>query len=366
MASIPVETPSGPYLVEYGHGALRGAAQLTAALGHFTGVCLVSSPRVWKHCGRAVQRGFARAGRAVGKPSLALLPDGETAKTLASYERLCRALARARLERAGLLVAVGGGTVGDVAGFAAATYLRGIRVLHVPTTLMAQVDSAIGGKTGVNLPEGKNLVGAFHQPALVITDPALLSTLPEREFRSGIFEVIKYAVLGDRHLFDYLEHRMAALRERERSALDWVIPRCIGLKAQIVSRDERDAGPREGLNLGHTFGHALESLTGYRRFLHGEAVGWGLIAAARLAESIGWLGEEEARRIEALVREAGPLPPLPRIPPARWLAAMRGDKKVRAGRLRFILPHEIGQVRAAENAPARALAVVLSGLGDSR
>jgi len=365
MASIPVQTSSAAYVVEYEHGVLRRSAALLAALGPATGICIVSSPRVWKHCGGALRRAFA-GKRSGAKPSLALLPDGELAKTLVSFERLCRALARRHLDRRGLLVAVGGGTVGDVAGFAAATYLRGLRLVHVPTTLVAQVDSAIGGKTGVNLPEGKNLVGAFYQPALVIADPALLRTLPPREFRSGIYEVIKYAVLGDHHLFEFLENRMAAVRSQERSALDWVIPRCIALKAQIVSRDEREAGPREALNLGHTFGHALEALTGYRRYLHGEAVGWGLIAAARLASAIGWLNSGDAARMEALVRQAGPLPPLVRIPAARWLAAMRSDKKARGGRLRFILPHEIGGVRAAENVPQPALAAVISGLAQSR
>jgi 3-dehydroquinate synthase len=365
MSSISVETPSRSYTVEYGRGELRRVGALLSALGTPTGVSIVSAPRVWRACGRAVSRGLARDGGRT-KPLLALLPDGERAKTLGCFEQLCRTLARGHLDRGGLLLAVGGGTVGDVAGFAAATYLRGIRLVHVPTTLVAQVDSAIGGKTGVNLPEGKNLVGAFYQPALVIADPALLATLPPREYRSGIHEVIKYAVLGDRHLFEFLENRMAAVVRQERAALDWVIPRCIALKAQIVGRDERDTGVREALNLGHTFGHALESLTSYRRYLHGEAVGWGLVAAARLAVAIGWLPGGDAQRIEALVDRAGPLPPLVRFAPARWIAAMLSDKKSRGGRLRFLLPHEIGAVRAAENVPSSALAAVLSGLGHDR
>jgi 3-dehydroquinate synthase len=264
------------------------------------------------------------------------------------------------------VIAVGGGVVGDVVGFAAASYLRGVRLVHVPTTLVAQVDSAIGGKTGVNLPEGKNLVGAFYQPALVLVDPEVLRTLPPRQFRSGIYEVIKYAILGDRHLFEFLENRMAAVLRQDRSALDWILPRCIGAKAQIVSRDERESGPREALNLGHTFGHALEALTRYRRFLHGEAVAWGLIAAGRLAAAIDWLQADDAARIEALVHRAGPLPSLPRIPASRWIAAMRGDKKARGGRLRFILPHQIGEVRAAENVPESALVRVLAGLPEAR
>ena len=360
MATISVATPSGPYVVECARGVLRRAGELVAALGPATAVALVSSPRVWKFWGAAVRRQFARAR--AKPPATVLIPDGETAKTLTTMEKLCRGLASAGLDRRGIVVAVGGGVVGDVAGFAAATYLRGVRLIHIPTTLVAQVDSAIGGKTGVNLPEGKNLVGAFYQPALVVADPEVLTTLPGRHFRAGLHEVIKYAILGDRHLFEFLENRMAELVRRDRAALDWVLPRCIGAKAQIVSRDEREGGPRKALNLGHTFGHALESLTGYRRFLHGEAVGWGLIAAARLAARLHWLVADDAARIEALVGSVGALPAVPRFAPARWIAAMRGDKKTRGGRLRFILPRQIGEVRTAENVPEAALRRVLAGL----
>jgi 3-dehydroquinate synthase len=350
MASISVETPSGPYAVECARGLLRRSSELIDALGPTTGIAFLSSPRVWKLWGQAIRKRATPSG-ATRPPAVLLFPDGETAKTLATLEKICRGLAAAGLDRRGTIVAAGGGVVGDVAGFAAATYLRGVRLVHIPTTLVAQVDSAIGGKTGVNLPEGKNLVGAFYQPALVLVDPEVLRTLPQRQFRSGIYEVIKYAVLGDRHLFEFLENRLPELLRHERSALDWILPRCIALKAQIVSRDERESGPREALNLGHTFGHALEALTRYRQFLHGEAVGWGLIAAARLGAAIEWLDPQDGARIEALVRRVGALPPLPRFSPARWLATMRGDKKTRGGRLRFILPRQIGEVRAAENVP---------------
>lgn len=365
MASIAVEAPSGPYLVECERGVLRRSGELVRALGAATGVAIVSSPRVWKRWGVPLRNRLARANG--GKPpSVVLFPDGERAKTLATLERVCRGLASARLDRRGVIVALGGGVVGDVAGFAAATYLRGVSLVHIPTTLVAQVDSAIGGKTGVNLPEGKNLVGAFHQPALVLVDPEVLRTLAPRQYRSGIYEVIKYAVLGDRHLFEFLENRMPAVLRQDRAALDWILPRCIGAKAQIVSRDELDTGPREALNFGHTFGHALEALTRYRRFLHGEAVGCGMIAATRLAVAIDWLAREDAGRIEALVRSVGPLPGLPRISPARWMAALHGDKKARGGRMRFILPRQIGEVRAAENVPEQSLSQVLSGLGAAR
>lgn len=356
-----MEVPSGPYAVEYERGLLRRASELVRSLGPATGVALVSSPRVWKRWGLTLRKRLTVKGS--GPPPVVLFPDGESAKTLGTLERVYRGLASARLDRRGVVVAVGGGVVGDVAGFAAATYLRGVRLVHVPTTLVAQVDSAIGGKTGVNLPEGKNLVGAFYQPSLVLADPDVLRTLPPRQYRSGLAEVIKYGILGDSHLFEFLENGMEALVRQDRATLDWVVPRCIGAKARIVSSDERESGPREALNLGHTFGHALERMTRYQRFLHGEAVAWGLIAAARLAAAIGWLAARDAARIEALVLRMEPLPPVPRIPFARWVAAMSGDKKARGGRVRFILPRRIGEVRAAENVPEQALAEVLAGLG---
>ncbi|MGH9795353.1 MAG: 3-dehydroquinate synthase, partial [Candidatus Acidiferrales bacterium] len=235
-----------------------------------------------------------------------------------------------------------------VAGFVAASYARGIRLVHVPTTLVAQVDSAIGGKTGVNLPEGKNLIGAFHQPRLVVADPHVLRTLPEREFRAGLYEVAKYAILGDAELFALLERNVARL-SRNSPLLDEVIARCIRIKAEIVSQDERESGPRQALNLGHTFGHALESLTRYGRFLHGEAVGWGLMAAAELAKRRGMLDAESARRIARLVRSVGALPSVKKIASEHLWLKMQTDKKARAGRLRFMLPRKVGAVEAVDD-----------------
>lgn len=359
MNTIPVETPSASYTIECGRGALARAGALVASLGPCSGVFFLSSPTVWRHCRPFVARGFGR--RAVAQPIL--FRDGEPAKTLRTVEALCRALVGAGADRRALLVAVGGGVVGDVAGFTAASFLRGVRVVHVPTTLLAQIDSSIGGKTGVNLPQGKNLVGAFYQPSLVIADPEVLATLPARQFRSGLYEVIKYGVLGDRSLFEFLENRMPRILHRDRSSLDWILPRCVAAKAAVVSRDERESGPREVLNLGHTFAHALETLTAYRRFLHGETVGWGLIAAARLAVLTGRLAEDQAQRIARLVFSTGPLPPVPALPRARWLAAMRTDKKTRAGRLRFILPRAIGKVEAVEGIPEKLVSRVIFRLG---
>lgn len=358
MNTIPVETPSASYTIECGRGMLARAGALVAALGPSSGIYFLSSPTVWKHLRRGVSRGFGRSATA----KTILFRDGERAKTLRTVESLCRSLVRAGADRRAMLVAVGGGVVGDVAGYVAASYLRGVRVVHVPTTLVAQVDSSIGGKTGVNLPEGKNLVGAFYQPSLVIADPDVLRTLPERQFRSGLYEVIKYGVLGDRSLFEFLQNRMNRILKRDRASLDWILPRCIAAKVSIVSRDERESGLREILNLGHTFGHALETLTRYRGFLHGEAVGWGMIAAARLALATGRLGAGEAERIERLVFSVGPLPPVPPLPADRWLAAMCADKKTRSGRLRFILPRTIGEAAAVDGIPEKLAGRIVSGL----
>ena len=299
---------------------------------------VLSSPRVWRACGREVLRTIPQ----VSRPPI-LFDDRESAKSLAAVESICRRLVKSGADRRALIVAVGGGVVGDVSGFAASSYLRGVRLVHIPTTLVAQVDSAIGGKTGVNLPEGKNLVGAFYPPELVLADPRVLKTLPSREFRSGLYEVIKYAVIGDAHLFESLEPSIDKLTARDSVALAPLIERCAAAKARIVSRDERESGPRELLNFGHTFGHALESLTRYRVFLHGEAVGWGMIAATLLAIVTRHLRPEHGARIIRLVRRVGPLPPLPHASAASLVRAMRSDKKRRNGRLRFVLPLEIGR-----------------------
>jgi 3-dehydroquinate synthase len=353
MTQINVNTASGSYAVICRRGALAHAGVAVTGLLENTGVYLLSSPRVWKLWGPKLERSF----RAQGGAKHILFDDGERAKTLRTVERVCRDLARAGADRQSLIVALGGGVVGDVAGFVAASYARGVRVVQVPTTLMAQVDSAIGGKTGVNLPEGKNLVGAIYQPRLVVADPHVLRTLPEREFRAGMYEVVKYAVLGDAEMFAQLERGIARL-SRSSLLLDEVIARCVRIKAEIVSQDERESGPRQALNLGHTFGHAIEQLTHYERFLHGEAVGWGLIAAAELAARRGMLSDADASRIVRLVLRAGPLPAIKGIAATPLWEAMRTDKKARAGRLRFILPTRIGAVEAVDDVTAESVEAV--------
>jgi 3-dehydroquinate synthase len=358
MKTIPVRSAARVYSVECGRGVVSRLRRAIAALGESSGVFIVSSAQVWKGCGPRVERALAGGGRGhggsrgrSGKFGRVILDDRESAKRLATVEGICRELSRAGADRGSVLLAVGGGVVGDVVGFAAASYLRGVRLIHVPTTLVAQVDSAIGGKTGVNLPEGKNLVGAFYPPYRVVADPDLLASLPEQQFRSGIYEVIKYGILGDAKLFGYIEARMEALLRRDAAVLDWVVPRCIAAKAAIVGRDERESGEREALNLGHTLGHALESATAYRRYLHGEAVGWGIIFAVLLAVATDRLKIADASRIARLVARVGPLPHLRGFKVSDLLVRMRGDKKSRAGQVRWVLPLRVGRVERGCEVP---------------
>jgi 3-dehydroquinate synthase len=358
IQSVEVRSAAGAYRVRYGRGLLAHSATEIRALGDHTGVFLLTSPRVARHWRAKLEAGLAGSGFRV----TILFDDRERAKNMGTVENLCRELVRAGADRRAVLVAAGGGVVGDVAGFVAATYLRGVRLVHIPTTLVAQVDSAIGGKTGVNLPEGKNLVGAFYPGQLVLADPAVLATLPEREFRSGLYEVIKYGVIRDAQLFAFLEKNIKRLVARDRRALDLAILRCIRVKADVVSRDERESGLREILNFGHTFAHAFETATKYRSYLHGEAVGWGMIAAARLATQAGLLSKPQSQRIEDIVWRVGPLPPAPKHKPERLIAIMGADKKTRSGKLRFVLPDRIGHVKTVSGIPHKLVGDALRNL----
>jgi len=354
ITRIRVQSSAGPYSVVAGPGAIGRAAREIAALGHFSSVHIVSSPKVWRAVGK-IERGLRFSNR----NGVHLFNDAESAKHLGSVEQIARSLCRAGADRKSLLIAVGGGVVGDVAGFAAASYLRGVALVHIPTTLVAQVDSSIGGKTGVNLPEGKNLVGAFYPPRLVIADPDLLRTLADREFRGGLAEVIKHAVIADAPMFAQLERDFDKVLRRDRDALASLIPRNVQIKARVVSRDERESGLREMLNFGHTFAHALESVTHYCRYQHGEAVAWGMMAAAFLGHEVGLTRAEDVARIVSLVSRLGPLPPWPGVSPPTLVKAMRSDKKARGGVLRFVLSPRIGQARTYDRVPADAVERVL-------
>ena len=355
MKRIPVKSSAGRYFVVSGAGAIRRAAREIAALGRFSSVQVVSSPKVWRAVGKSVQRGL----QLLRGSSIHLFDDAESAKNLRSVDQITRSLCRAGADRQSLVVAVGGGVVGDVTGFAAAVFLRGVKLVHIPTTLVSQVDSSIGGKTGVNLPEGKNLVGSFYPPQVVLTDPELLRTLSDREFRGGLAEVIKHAIIADVEMFAILEKDMDKVLRRDRQALEFLIPRNVEIKARVVSRDERESGLREILNFGHTFAHALESVTNYRRYQHGEAVAWGMIAAAFLGHELGLTRANDVSRIVALIRRLGPLPPWPGLPARALLRAMRSDKKTRSGVLRFVLSPRIGEARSYDTVPLHVVERVL-------
>jgi len=299
------------------------------------------------------------AGLIAGLPSRrvveAVLPDGEAHKTLANVARLMDVLVANRFNRDCTLVALGGGVVGDMGGFAAACYQRGVDFVQIPTTLLAQVDSSVGGKTGVNHPGGKNLIGAFHQPVAVLADTETLRTLPDRELRAGLAEVIKYGLIRDAEFFAWLEANIEKLLARDAGALAHAIRRSCEVKAEIVARDEREQGERALLNLGHTFGHAIESATGYTQWLHGEAVGAGMLMAASFSRECGLISSEEPERLRRLLERAGLPTSVPGISSTQMLEHMSIDKKVQAGRVRFVLLKGIGASFVSADYPDAAL-----------
>jgi 3-dehydroquinate synthase len=291
----------------------------------------------------------------------AVLPTGESHKTLAAAESIWNRLMELHLARDDLLVALGGGVIGDIAGFAAACYQRGVAFVQAPTTVIAQVDSAVGGKTGVNHPLGKNMIGAFHQPAAVIADTATLATLPEAEYRAGLAEIIKYGVILDGDFFAWLEANLDALLEQDEAALGHAITRSCEIKADIVAADEHEHGSRALLNLGHTFGHAIETGLGHGCWRHGEAVAAGMVMAAAFAERLGWIGERERTRIGRLLARAGlPVWAPPELDADEMLALMASDKKVKGGRLRLVLPRAIGVAEITAEFDRDALRRLLS------
>lgn len=301
-----------------------------------------------------------RAGLADFEVGVVVLPDGEDQKTLDTLGLIFDALAAGQFHRDATVVALGGGVIGDLAGFAAACWQRGVSFIQVPTTLLAQVDAAVGGKTAVNIPAGKNLVGAFHQPRCVVADIATLGTLGRKEYRAGFGEVIKYGLGLDAALFEWLESSMPALLEQEPQALECVVYWCCAIKAQIVAGDEREAGRRALLNLGHSFAHAIEAGTSFGVWLHGDAVAVGMVLASRLAVRMGMLPEEEAGRVEALIRAAG----LPTEPPPvgghRLKSLMQMDKKISGGRMHFVLPTAVGASELCADVPEAELDAVLA------
>jgi 3-dehydroquinate synthase len=311
-------------------------------------VFVLTSAPIWALWHEAFLRSFA-------EPPIALfLEPGERYKTLASVESLLRQMARAGGDRGSLLIAFGGGIVGDVGGFVAAIFMRGIPYIQVPTTFLAQVDSSVGGKTGVNLPEGKNLVGSFYHPRAVFADIGVLATLPDRELRAGLMESVKAGIIRDRALARFMEEHAEEVLGRDPKALEKVIAASIRMKAGVVNLDERESGLRMILNLGHTVGHALEQATHYKLLLHGEAVGWGMIAALYLARDRGTITAKQFDRLEILAHLYGPLPAL-KLRVSRVVAVSGGDKKNVGGVRRFVLPVGIGDAGVVEDVTAAEL-----------
>jgi len=356
--TVEVRTTSATYPVEIAAGSASALPALLDAVHAPARRFVVSTAHVWELHGEVV--------RGVTQEEPIILPDGERYKNVTTVMRIYDALIKASADRASCIVALGGGVVGDTAGFAAATFLRGVPVVQVPTTLLAQIDAAIGGKTGVNHPLGKNLIGAYHQPLAVLIDPLLLATLPRREFRAGLYEAVKYGVIASRSLFDRLASDLAKLFAREAAALLPVIAECCQIKADVVGRDEREAGPRRALNFGHTAAHALEAITKYRRFRHGEAVGYGMLAAAELGVRRSVFAEEDRQALAALIAKMGPLPPVADLPVSELLQAVTRDKKVVAGKLHFVLPTSIGSTSVATDVTTEELTEALVIIGARR
>ena len=362
-ATISVALPQHPYAVTIAPGTLEQLGDRLRALQLTPRLLLVSDDNVFPHYGPTVLASLEAAGFSVAPH---ILPAGEQHKTLASLQALYDAAYEHRLERRSTLVALGGGVVGDLTGFAAATWLRGVNFIQVPTTLLAMVDAAIGGKTGVYHPQGKNLIGAFYQPRAVYIDPAVLATLPEREFRAGLAEVIKYGVIWDADLFQQLEAAPPLDRVQALSPelLQTILCRSCQAKAEVVAKDEKEAGLRAILNYGHTVGHAVESLTHYQQFVHGEAVALGMVAVGAIAQHLGlWTAADAQRQLTLLQRAQLPTT-IPRsLTVAAILQALQGDKKVAAGQVRFILPTGIGTPPRLEPVPAAVLAAALVANG---
>ncbi len=361
MKTILVKLDNRSYRIEIEPGLVDGAgASIRERLGdRARRAIVVTTPRVGALYGSRVLRSLKRAGF---RAETFLIGDGERFKSLRTAESLYTFLIERRVERSDLIVALGGGVTGDLAGFVAATYLRGIRFVQVPTTLLAQIDSSVGGKTGVNHPLGKNLIGAFHQPSLVVIDPETLRSLPARELGAGLYEAIKYGVIRDARLLKRISANLDRIKSLDGGELAHTIARSCAIKADVVARDEREGGLRRILNFGHTVGHALEAVTRYRRFLHGEAVGHGMRAASLIAERAGLLAPDARKSIDHAISGVGRLPAANNLALDGIMSAMTHDKKAEAGRVAFVLPVEIGRVVIKSDLPPR---LVRSALKDA-
>jgi 3-dehydroquinate synthase len=359
---IRVNLPQQSYDITIAAGGLNALGAQMQPLNLGKKVLVVSNPVVFGHYGQGAVASMESAGFAVER---CILPDGEQYKTLESVQKIYSAALESRLERSSTMVALGGGVIGDMTGFAAATWLRGINFVQVPTTLLAMVDASIGGKTGVNHPKGKNLIGAFYQPSLVIVDPQVLQTLPAREFKAGMAEVIKYGVIWNEPLFELLEEyqRLDELRYLDAGVLQEILSWSCQSKADVVMQDEKESDLRAILNYGHTIGHAVESLTGYKSVIHGEAVAIGMVAASQLAVELEMWDFECHRRQLALIKKAGLPVKLPAgLDVEAIVESLQTDKKVRGGKVRFVLPAHIGAATVTDQVPAHLIRQVLRGM----
>jgi 3-dehydroquinate synthase len=359
MPQATIHVLPRPYQALIENGLLsRAGSVLSELLPQASRIFVVTVAPVRRRWGAKFLASLRSAGFA---PEVIVMPDGEPSKRLATVETMAEKLARLGADRQAVIIALGGGVVGDVSGLLASLYMRGVELVQAPTTVLAQVDASVGGKTGVNLNAGKNLIGTFYHPRVVLIDPTVVKTLPEREFRAGLYEALKCGVIGNVELFLRFEQNRARILKRDPVELEWLIAQSVRLKAEVVSADEHEGGLRRVLNLGHTIGHALEAETDYRGFLHGEAVAWGMIAATNIALGVKRTDSVTAGRIAEAVLSLGRLPEV-NVNPKRILARLQSDKKTQNGVVHFILPREIGKVEVASDVPEGAVLDALDKL----
>lgn len=357
MLRIPVKTTSHAYEAVIEHGLLsRTGETLYGLFGRVQPLFVITVPPVHRRWGKTLLNSVEDAGF---ESQVVQMPDGERFKRLSTVETLAEDLLKLGADRKAVVLAFGGGIVGDVAGMLASVYMRGVKLVQIPTTVQAQLDAAIGGKTGVNLKSGKNLLGTFYQPEIVLIDPAVLSTLPEREFRAGMYEAIKAGVIGNPELFARLERSSLKQLKKDHELVTWAISESVKLKAQVVSADEKEGGLRRVLNFGHTIGHALETATSYKHFLHGEAVAWGMIAAAKIASEMQFSTNGIFDRVRDASLAWGTLPNVT-LTTAKGMSLIRSDKKTESGVVNFVLPKEIGKVEIVSNVPEQAINTALA------
>ncbi|TDX45411.1 3-dehydroquinate synthase [Orenia marismortui] len=363
MEQLKVELGERSYEIKIGYDILSKVGQYLKELNLGSKVMIITNELVDSLYGREVEQAIKKAGFEV---NIAKIGDGEEYKVLDSAKNLYDQAVNANLDRSSTIIALGGGVVGDIAGFIAATYMRGVNFVQIPTTVLAQVDSSVGGKVAVNHPQGKNLIGAFYQPKLVVADIKVLSTLEPRQLKAGLAEVIKYGVIWDKEFFHFLEAKREEILELDIKTMEYLLKRCCEIKAEVVAQDEREMGIRAILNYGHTIGHALEAVTDYQRFVHGEGVAIGMVAAAKLANKLGILDLADVEKQEQLVKDFGLAVSFDALKINKIIKALAKDKKVKDGMIRFILAEEIGKVVIKSDLPHNIIREVLEELGGER